>query len=250
MVNDLIAIIGYYDLMTIVGSALNAKGEVFVQDYDKGVFLTIGAEVDKTGTVYIIKNMKGVSPELGFEGIPVYFAFSDESIDKKVLPSIIIRRDAITPAMSRWHLGSLAYNVPTPEAHKVTVKHPITGEVIATGYDQYERKDQAVPFDILYTIEIRARFRNNIQVESLKMLQYMMKKLQPYTHFKMIDSEGDVRFYDAFMETPTAVDIMPDIAGKEANFNLTLRVEAELDLNDPFVVKAMTSSPLFNYSIK
>ena len=177
-------------------------------------------------------------------------AFPDDSIDPKILPSIIIRRDSITPAMSRWHLGSLAYNVPAIGARPVKITNPRTGDVIAQGFDTYERKDQAVPYDLLYTIEIRARFRNSLRVESLKMLQYVMKKYQPYTRLSVVDSLGDTRYYDAFMETPTGVDIMPDIAGRESNFNVTLRVEGELDLNDPSDQKVITALPTVNTVIK
>lgn len=228
----------------LVGSHDNVRtGDVFVQDFDKGAFLTIGAELTTKGDLFILKNIPGVSAPPGFPGIPVYFSMSDEGIDTKILPSVVIRRDAIIPALSRLHQGQTAYSVPAIGAHPVKVTNRITGETIAEGFDAYEIKSQAAPYDILYTIEIRARYRNNIQVESLKMLQYMMKKIQPYTRFTVIDSEEDTRYYDAFMETPTAVDIMPDIAGKESNFNLTLRVEAELDLNDPEVRKVLREPP-------
>ena len=225
-----------------VGSVYNQRtGDVFIYDFDRGVVTTLGAVVNAAETMYVIKDMPGVSAPPDFEGIPVYFAFPDDTIDEKILPSIIVRRDAITPAMSRWHLGALQYNVPAIGANPVTIKSPYTGETIAEGFDAYERKDQAVPYDLLYTIEIRARFRNNLNVESLRMLKYVMTKYQPYTTLALKDSLGDTRFYDAFMETPSAADIAPDIAGREANFNVTLRVEGELDLNNPSNQKVVTN---------
>ncbi len=78
------------------------------------------------------------------------------------------------------------------------------------------------------------------------MLQYLMKHYQPYTRVGVLDSLGELRYYNAFTESPSGVDIMPDITGKEANFNLTLRVEGELDLNDPFVVKSMSKLATLN----
>lgn len=238
-------------------------GIVFIPDFDRGVITTMGAVtnahdvlseagvvINKAGGVYVIKNMNGVSPPPGYEGVPVYFAFPDETVDLKIMPSIVVRRDSITPAMSRWHLGSFDYSVPAPGARPVTVTNPITGDVIATGWDRYEKKDQGVPFDFLYTIECRARFRNNLKVESMQMLRYMMGRYQPYTTLFVADSLGDTRTYDAFMETPTAVDIMPDVSGKEANFNMTLRVEGELDINDPYVVKVLSGRPTINLSNK
>lgn len=221
-------------------------GQVFIEDFDRGVVQTLGAVVNCAGDTYVIKDIPGVCPPPDAEGVPVYFAFSDETYDKKILPSFVIRRDSVSPAMSRWHLGSVSYTVPAKGATQLVARNPRTGDVIATGYDSYEEQDQAVPFDILYTIQIRARFRNNLQVEGLKMLRYAMRIYQPYTMVRVNDSLGEVRTYDAFMESPSAVDVRQDVAGREANWNLSLRVEAELDLNDPFAIKTLTSLPTIN----
>lgn len=228
-------------------------GEVWLDDFDRGVITTMGAKPNElvigkqgpqsVGSIYVIKDIKDVCPPPDYEGVPVYFAFPDETIDYKILPSIIVRRDAVNPAMNRWHPGILDYVVPSSGSHSVTVNNPITGDVVAQGYDRYEVKDQAIPYDLLYTIECRARFRNNLRAESLKLLRFMMKRYQPYTTIYIKDSLDQHRSYNAFAETPTAVDIMPDVAGKEANFNITLRVEAELDLNDPRNMQALTGYP-------
>jgi len=218
-------------------------GDVWLTDFDRGVVETFGAVVNSVGDKYIIKDLPRVSPPPDFEGVPVYFAFPDETIDPKILPSFVIRRDDITPAMSRWHPGNQQYRVPAPGSTVVTITHPITGAVIATGSTSYEAKGQALPFDILYTIQIRARYRNNLKVVAMEMLRYTLKRYQPYSAVYVNDSNGDVRSYEAFMESPSALDTKPDVAGRETNFNVTLRVEAELDLNDPTVLKSLSSSP-------
>lgn len=218
-------------------------GDVWLTDYDRGVVETFGAVVNSVGDKYVIKDLPRVSPPPDFEGVPVYFAFPDETIDPKILPSFVIRRDDITPAMSRWHLGNQQYRVPAAGSQMVTVTHPITGAVIAQGSTSYETKGQALPFDILYTIQIRARYRNNLKVVAMEMLRYTLKRYQPYTVVYCKDTEGDVRSYTAFMESPAALDTKPDVAGRETNFNVTLRVEAELDLNDPQVLRALSGLP-------
>lgn len=237
----------------LLSKANSRTGDVWISDYDRGMITSLGASVNAVGDMYVI-NVAGVSPpppsgEIDFEGIPVYFAFPEETIDPKILPSFVIRRDDITPAMSRWHLGNQQYNIPAAGAHSVTVTNPRTGDVMATGFDAYEEKAQAVPFDILYTIQIRARYRNNLKVEAMQMLRHTMKRFPPYSTVYIRDSLGDLRSYTAFMETPSALDTKPDVAGRETNFNVSVRVEAELDLNDPVVKKAMTGLPQFNYGI-
>jgi hypothetical protein len=232
-------------------SSDNARtGYVWLDNFDRGVIETLKAVPSSAGYPYVIPTMEGVSAPPDFEGIPVYFAFPDENIEKQILPSIIVRRDSQLPAMSRWHLGSLAYRVAAKGARPVTVLHPITGEVIKEGFDAYEHQDQAVPYDLVYTIQIRARYRNNLRVEAMKMLRYVLKIYQPYTALYIKDSLGDKRSYDAFMEGPTSVDEMPDIASRFNGFNITLRVEGELDENDPVETKAVTSNPIINTAIK
>ena len=160
------------------------NGDVWLSDFDRGVITSLGAVINTVGDMYVLKDVPGVSPppnvgEIEFEGVPVYFAFPDETIDPKILPSFVVRRDDITPAMSRWHPGAQQYTVPATNAHAVTVTNPRTGDVIAEGFDEYEDKSQAVPFDLMYTIQIRARYRNNLKVESMKMLHYTLKKYPP-----------------------------------------------------------------------
>jgi hypothetical protein len=224
-------------------------GVVWIDNFDRGVVETLGAVVNTAGNTYVIKEIEGVAPPPDVEGIPVFFAFSDDTIDHKILPSFVIRRDSISPAMARWHLGCTAYRVPAPAAREVVINNPRTGDEMARGYDQYEMQDQAVPFDILYTIQIRARFRNSLRVEAQKMLRYAMRIYQPYCRVIIKDSLGESRGYDAFMENPSIADRMTDVSDRETTFNMSLRVEAELDLNDPFVLQSLTSLPNVRYDI-
>lgn len=229
-------------------------GDVWISDFDRGVITSLGGYVNKEGDMYVI-NINGVPPppkdgEIEFEGIPIYFAFPDETINPKILPSFVVRRDDFSPAMSRWHPGNQQYRIPAKNSHQSSIVNPRTGQTMATGYDFYESKGQAVPFDILYTIQIRARFRNNLKVSSMNMLKHTLRRFQPYTTVYLTDSEMDLRSYTAFMETSTALDTKPDVAGRETNFNISLRVEGELDLNDPTIRRALTSLPTTNFTAK
>lgn len=231
-------------------------GQVFLDAFHRGVIETMGGFINTRGDTYVV-TVPDVEPPpdpnaddvAQFEGVPIYFAWPDETIDIKIIPSFIVRCDSFTPAMGRWHQSTFAYRVPAVGANPVTIKNPITGNTVATGYDAYEQQDQAVPYDLLYNIQIKARFRNNLGVSALKMLRFLMKRYQPYTIVKIKDSLGDTRTYDAFAETPSPVDMMPDVAGRETNFNYTLRVEGELDINDPYVTRAVTT-PIVRTNLK
>ena len=221
-------------------------GDVLLEDFDRGVVVTLGGVVNEEETHYVIKDVPGVSPPPDFEGIPIYFAFPDEVLQDLILPCWVVRRDSITPAMSRWHQGMLPYRIPAPGAVASDVLHPITGEVTASGFSKYEQKTQATPFDLLYNIQIRARSRNNLRVPAMKMLTFTLRQYQPYTQVLVMDSEKKRRSYDAFMERPSAQDTQSNVADREIRFNVTLRVEAELDLNDPFVQTALAENPTIN----
>ena len=118
--------------------ASNVKtGDVLLEDFDRGVVETLGAVVNAEGSIYVIKNISGVDAPPGFEGVPVYFAFADDTLDPKILPSFVIRRDEIIPALSRWHLGLTEYKVPAVGSSEVTITNPITEETMATKVSNY-----------------------------------------------------------------------------------------------------------------
>lgn len=219
-------------------------GDVWIHNFDLGVVTTLGGVLNTAETCYVIKNIPDVSPPPDADGIPIFFAYPDDTIDNKILPSFVVRRDSMNAAMSRYHQAANAfqYRSPAKNAKAVTLLHPITGETMATGYDNYEVKVQAIPYDLLYTIQIRARYRNSLRVEAQQMLRYAMRIYQPYCIVSVKDSLGETRTYDAFMESPSIADRMTDVADREATFNMTLRVEAELDLNDPVERKAFISA--------
>lgn len=82
------------------------------------------------------------------------------------------------------------------------------------------------------------------------MWNYAVRKYQPYTTLYLKDSIGDVRSYDAFNESPNPQDSKTDVANRSINFNISLRVEAEIDLNDPYTIQALTGIPMFNFHFR
>ena len=213
-------------------------GAVTLRDFDQGVVETLGAKVIEDR--YIITGVPNVDAPPGLAGVPVVFAHPEEVFQTHKIPVIEVRRDDVSPAMNRWHPGTIHYRVPAQGAQKVAAAIPGTGMV--TGYDSYEEQQQACPFDLLYSINIIAKNRQYM-ASAQQLLAYVLKIYQPYCGVWVKDSVGDWRSYEAFLESVAPMDEAADVAERVIGFALSLRVEAELDLNEPFKSKAITKLP-------
>jgi hypothetical protein len=199
--------------------------------------------------------------------VPVTFAFSENVLQRYRLPVVVVRRDDISPAMNRWQPGTLQYRTAAHGAAPVTISTPqgslhVYGQKVRSPdgkpihiYDRWESLEQATPFDITYTISIITRYRgtaipgqrnvgvppkNPIMNQGNLVLNYIMRTYQPYCEVRVHDSIGDTRGYEAFAEGPTHLDEVSEVVERVIGFALTLRVEAELDLNDPYTAHAVT----------
>lgn len=231
-------------------------GTVSLRDFDQGVVSTMGAEVEtwqsSTGDIYRnyflnVDTAQGRVGRPGLPGVPVVFAFPEDVFEKFDYPLIAVRRDDISPVMNRWHPGTLQYRAPAGPANQVYLDpnpgNPASVEV--NGWDQVEQLQQAAPFDITYTVSILARSRGGMGQtnQANAILKALMKVYQPYTYLGVIDSIGDFRSYECFMESISHLDEVPEVGDRVIGFTLTLRVEAELDLLDPEVQNTVTTLP-------
>ena len=241
-------------------------GKVGLRNFDEGVVVTLGAEifnVDTSRANYFIPKeaLAPVEPAPGLPGIPVTFSHPEDIWERYRQPVIVIRRDDISPAMSRWHPGMVTYRAPAKGAKLVTVvlgSGLLTAPTV-TNWDKWEEKQQATPFDITYTISILARHRGRGPLPSRGsprgftgaagsprnqvnlILDYCLRRFAPYSQIFVNDSQGDVRPYFTFMEAISHLDEVPEVTERVLGFALTLRVEAELDLGDPETFEAVTS---------
>lgn len=267
-----------HDPQIAVGAAEDRRtgqaptGVVGLRNFDAGVVETLGAEVHEVETgkgphsnYYIIPSRTfPVEPAPGLPGIPVTFSHPEDVYARYRQPVIVVRRDDISPAMNRYHPGQQSYRAPAQEANPVVVVlNPGTfGERRIQGYDKYESKPTGVPFDLSYTISIYARHRGKgplprkgrptgftgakgsprNQVNSV--LDYILRRYAPYCQVIVEDSIGGQRRYSAFMEAVSHLDEVPEVTERVLGFAVTLRVEAELDLSDPVVERAVTALTL------
>jgi hypothetical protein len=245
-------------------------GIVGLRNFDEGMVVTLGAEVHDLDTgkgphsnYFLTSEILPVEPAPGLPGVPITFSHPEDIWERYRQPVIVIRRDDISPAMNRWHPHTVDYRAPARGATEVTV---IFGEGTLTeqrltGYDRYEEKQQAVPFDITYTISVLDRHRGkgplpprNVPTgftgaegsprnQVNRIFDYVLRRYPPYGQIYVTDSLGDRRRYSTFMEAVSHLDEVPEITERVLGFALTVRVEAELDLSDPEVKRAV-SSPL------
>jgi len=231
---------------------------VALRDFDQGVVETMGGVVygntatgwveeakltDDVNELNYFVVVSGIDPPPGQPGVPITFSNPEDVYEKFKIPVVLVRRDDITPAMQRWHPGQGQYRAPASEALPVMVTR--RDGTVLRGYDRYEELPQAVPFDLMYTLEISARNRGSLGIrnQANAIFKHVLKIYPPYCRVLVKDSVDDVRSYEAFMEGTSVLDELMDITARKIGFGLTLRVEAELDLADPEVRRAVTQDP-------
>jgi len=243
--------------------ALGAKptGSVNLRSFDEGVVVTLGGVVVNDNYVIPLSKLYSVQSAPGDEsGVPIVFAFPDDNYEHWRFPCIVVRRDDIAPAMSRWHPGTVVYRGPAQGAVPLAATFPTgngTSRVVQ-GWDRYEQQQQAIPYDLTYTISILARYRGfgNTQpigqpvrgaaspvTQANRLLTHCLQLFQPYGSVFVRDSSDEWRTYEAFLEAISHLDQVGEVADRMIGFALTLRVEAELDLNDPVTYHAVTGTP-------
>ena len=237
-------------------------GTVGLRSFDQGVVETLGAI--PYGDFYLL-NIPGVEGPPGIPAppglsnpVPITFAFPEAVLDRFRIPIVLVKRESIEPSLNRWEPGSQQYITPSKAAKQVSVTQ---GNTTKTGWDKYEYLLQAVPFDITYTVSVIGRYRgtnipgqrsvgipppNPVMSYSNTILNFVMKTYQPYCEVRVKDSVGDVRGYEAFCEGPSHLDEVSEVVERVIGFALTLRVEAELDLNDEYFGNSVTQNPTLN----
>jgi hypothetical protein len=237
----------------IYGRARN--GEVGLREFDEGVKLTLGATVIDSNYYIPVGEgaLKNVCPPRGLPGIPLIFNMPDDTVEEFKLPQIVIRREDISPANQRWHsTGAQKYRAPAFGASPLTVTLPGGREV--SGWDAYEDAPQAKPFDITYSIVVMARNRggrneSGPRNQANALFHHMMRCFPPYGLLFVVDTIGDLRTYEAFAESASIEDEILEVTGRQVGFVLSLRVEAEIDLDDPMTGKAVTSLPIIRSTV-
>jgi len=196
------------------------------------VATTIGSElinIERDGELvqtYAV-GIEGVTGPDEYQGlIPVSMADPEDAFQEQFLPQIVISRGSITPAMARWFPGGYEYQVPAVNAKW------IDGPGGRQLPDKIEKKYWTLPFEITYDLHLRARLRWQADL----MLQYVGRYYWAYGQIFLIDSEGEERGYYAFVESVDNLSEITDIADRLQGHTISMRVEAELDFQEPVIL--------------
>lgn len=240
-------------------AGLARTGTVVIDDFDRGVQETLGAKIggftpsnrtsDRRGYFWSLPTVK---PPPGMPGIPVIFVVGEDNYERFKIPFVKVALTGLNPAMGRYHPGSVAYRVPAAGAAPVVVSG-------ARGFDRYEEGTQADPYDLTYTITVIAKRRGQPDARSKvpvveggssnALLTAVLRVYAPYCGVNVLDSLSDVRTYTAFQEGVSPVDEVTEVGDRQVGFSISLRIEGELDMNDPRNVTAarrltLRSAPL------
>lgn len=227
------------------------SGIVRLRDFDRGVVETLRAVVvtdENDQPNYYLKELAGIPlteidmPLMppGQPGIPITFAYPEDIYEHWRKPGITVSRDDASPAMQRYHPGAMQYNAPAKNARQVVVNN-------VAGYSSMEMMPQAVPYDLIYTINILTIGSRNL---ANLILDHVMRIYPPYAAVYVLDSVGDQRTYSAWNDGTAMLDELADVSERTIGFAVTLRVEAEFDLADPEIRRTATGRATVNMQRK
>lgn len=225
------------------------RGELRLEHYDRAIFQALDADFlpfpDPDGESKLPDKLRQARIE-GINGpgyvdryesdgrIPTVYNYPEDVYNRYLLPGIRVKRSTGLPYDDNRRFGKLSgykYRVPSSTASKVTVD----GQ---EGFTHYTHRPHAEPHDITYQIEVRSRYNQ----EALRMRRYVIKHIQNRMFLEVFDSEGVPGYFTVFKESDSEVSEMISSLDRYAGFQIEYRVEAEIDVQDEYEERAMTSS--------
>jgi len=224
--------------MTIIGT-LNLR------DWDEGCMKTLGADIEyyqvdgETRGIYAVAvpYLNSGFADIGNK-VPCQFQDPEDVYQFFRLPCFQFRHNDLTPAFDRHPWYTWVARAPAKDAQEVILADG------TKGYSRYDNQWRATQFDITYDCMVLARRKQ----EALLMLQYALRHfIPPWFIFKVVDSKGDVREYDAGEVSISNTSELADIAERTVGYTISFTVRAEIDIHDDRVYSAMLE-PNVTYS--
>ena len=218
--------------MTVIGT-------VDIRDIDLGCFLTIDAEVvyysvDGSNRAQYVIGVDGVDTDISrFQNkVPVFFDTPEDEYQDFILPSYVFKQNSFVNAPYRQPYAGTVGRAPAKDAV------PFYGEGgVIIGYSKYEEQVRPDPYDVSYDLLIYSSRKQDLNCMS----RYAIRKMKPpWFNFKIIDSIGDVREYDAGEVSISNASELTDIADRTASWIMSFQVRTEVDTFDDICSPSMT----------
>lgn len=224
---------------------MTVLGTVDFRDWDEGCMETLGAEivyytVDGDQRAVYACEVPGLDSGHSLLGgkVPCHFSNPEDAYQPYVLPCFEFRQNDLNPAFDRHPWYQWVARMPAKNARKVILSD---GTV---GYTSYENQWRATQFDMTYDCRVLARRKQEVVL----MLRYALRHfIPPWFIFKVVDSKGDVREYDAGEMSISNTSELADIADRTTGWTISFTVRGEIDLHDERVYPAMLE-PSVTYS--
>lgn len=199
-------------------------GSIDLQDWDEAVARHIGGVLHPKGLFVlpvrdvIPARRQGEFKRKRVRLVLILFENPEPHVIKATLPQIKILRDSVDPDEARRFTSTIAYRCPAPGS-------PIVSAGGELGAQEWEQKDQEPPYNLNYTVEVRARTRTMAQV----LIQVILKKFALRGTISITDSLEVERVYTTFLESgPTDLTEVNSVVERIAGFSLSFRIEGAL----------------------
>jgi hypothetical protein len=214
-------------------------GEVFLKNYDDAVMMSLANTIldysDDSGSkvskyTKLARKIDGIGRYVDLEipntikgdNVPVIFSYPMDIYQNQIIPSIVVERSDVAKNMARFN-GYGATQTCQPSEFGRVVATTEDGKVI---YNKYTKQKLPIPFDISYSININGIFRNQV----MDIFNDIMKSVFAVNGIiKVIDSIGDERLYDVYIERVSEAVEYINISQRKVVMTIDLRVEGELD---------------------
>lgn len=227
-------------------------GIVTIPDFDRGIMGLLGATLRNgvvSGKPSYWVTVADVEYEPSETGVMCYVVPPEQVIRKYILPSILIRPGDPEPDMIRWQ-GGQAEEYCEPAVGATTV----TGVNGVSGYNAYETKEQAVPVQLSYDIQILSRYTRDARAIWQQVMRNIRSTAGPngsvvYCQVPVIDSLGEIRHYLGVINSFGVNNDVADVMRRRAMHVISIRVQGELDFGDPVVQRSIViSTPTVTFS--
>lgn len=222
-------------------------GKLSLRDYDAGAIRTLDGEILSYDVDGVTRQAwaLSVSGVFGLEhldgAIPVLFQNPEDVFQEYTVPCVVIKRSSLRPAFDRhpW-VGVVAAKA---AGDAVTVE---VGDSTVQGTTKSKFQPRPDPYDISYDVEIKGR----LQADTLRMLSYAQRRYRaPWFRYKVIDSKGDIRYYDAGEISISQTSELAGLADRVISWTISFVVRAELDLYEDYELTNLTSLPQFDFTL-